>query len=90
MGPAIFVIAILGCGDDQSAACKQVSTLPTEYTTQASCLAARQGALENSTDLDFPTIVAECRRTGQSVPIAAERRPAAPDAPLRPLVVASR
>ncbi|RST29818.1 hypothetical protein HMF7854_02500 [Sphingomonas ginkgonis] len=85
MGPAAFVIAILGCSDGQSA-CQQVSTLPTQYESQASCLAATQDALSNSTDLDFPTIVAECRRSGQPLSPAAEHK--APKA--RPLVIASR
>lgn len=86
MGPAAaFVIAVLGCGDGQTS-CQTVNTLPTKYDSQASCLAATQDVLANSTDLDFPTIVAECRRTGAPLPLKAERK----TDQLRPLVIASR
>ena len=62
MGPGYFVIAILGCADG-SAACTPVATVPTHYATEAACSAATGDALARNTDLDFPTLVAECRST---------------------------
>ena len=60
MEPAYFVIAILGCADG-SAACTPVATVPTHYANQATCAAATGDALATRNDLDFPTLVAECR-----------------------------
>ena len=69
MGPGYFVIAILGCADG-SVSCTPVATVPTHYATQAACSAATGEALARNSDLDVPTLVAECRpgvlRTGAS------------------------
>ena len=72
MGPGYFVIAILGCADG-SAACTPVATVPTRYATEAACSAATGEALARNTDLDFPTLVAECRR-GAAVPASGVER----------------
>ena len=72
MGPGFFFIAILGCGDG-SAACTPVATMPTRYESRSACAAATGPALANSTEFDFPTILAECR-PGNSP--AATRAPA--------------
>lgn len=69
MEPAYFVIAILGCADGGSA-CTPVATLPTRYENAAQCSAEAGAALGRSTDFDFPTLLAECRRT---MPAAAAR-----------------
>jgi hypothetical protein len=61
MGPAYFVIAILGCADGGSA-CNPVATLQTHYSTQAECIAATAGALIENDGFDFPTLVASCRK----------------------------
>ena len=68
MGPAYFVIAILGCADG-SQACTPVATMPVQYADAQSCAASVSKALAANSDLDFPTLVAECQ--------AVERRPAA-------------
>ena len=60
MGPAGYFIAILGCADG-SMACQPVATLSTRYESQASCAAATAGALVANSDLDFPTLIAQCR-----------------------------
>ena len=60
MGPAFFVIAILGCADG-SAACTPVATMPTRYESRAACAAATAPALLASGDFDYPTVLAECR-----------------------------
>lgn len=63
MGPAYFVIAILGCADGGSA-CTPVTTLQTHYSTQSECAAASGAALIQNSNFDFPTLVASCREAG--------------------------
>jgi hypothetical protein len=60
MGPAYFVIALLGCADG-GGACTEVATLPAHYGTETECTAATAAALVENSNLDFPTIVARCR-----------------------------
>ena len=60
MGPAAYVIAILGCSDG-AAACTPVATLPARYESEATCFAATGGALADGMGFDFPTIVAQCQ-----------------------------
>jgi hypothetical protein len=63
MGPATFLIAILGCGEAE-APCQQVRTLETRYESQAACSAATDAALMRNSDADFPVIVARCVAAG--------------------------
>ena len=60
MGPAYFVIAILGCADGGSA-CTPVADLPTRYATEEQCSAAAGAALIENSDFDYPTLLARCR-----------------------------
>ena len=60
MGPAYFVIAILGCADGGSA-CTPVATLETRYASEAQCAAASGAALIENSGYDYPTLVANCR-----------------------------
>lgn len=60
MGPAAFVIAIMGCADGGSA-CTAIKTLPVSYRTESACVAATPAALYNGDSYDFPTIVAQCQ-----------------------------
>lgn len=60
MGPAYFVIAILGCADG-GGSCTPVATLQTRYESAAECSAATSAALEANSNFDFPTLVARCR-----------------------------
>lgn len=60
MGPLGYVIAILGCSDG-GASCQTVATLAPRYANAAQCAAARDGALDANSDLDFPTLIAQCR-----------------------------
>jgi len=76
MGPIAYVIAILGCADG-SAQCTPVATMPTRYESQASCTAATGVALSQSTDFDFPTIVAECRKASAVPAAQRSERPSA-------------
>ena len=73
MGPAAYVIAILGCADG-AAQCTPVATLPARYESEATCFAATGGALADSIQADFPTIVAECRRA-ETHSVENKRRP---------------
>jgi acyl-CoA synthetase (AMP-forming)/AMP-acid ligase II len=60
MGPAYFVIAILGCADGGTA-CTPVATLQTHYATEAECTEATGAALIENSQLDYPTLLARCR-----------------------------
>ena len=60
MGPAAFVIAIMGCADGGNA-CQAIETLPARYHNEAACEAATPAALYRGGKYDFPTIVVECR-----------------------------
>lgn len=76
MGPVTYVIAILGCADG-SASCQTVATLAPRYENAAQCAAARDGALDANSDLDFPMLVAQCRKSGAH-PAAAKAMPRTP------------
>lgn len=62
MGPVGYFIAILGCADS-GASCQTVATLAPRYETAAQCAAARNDALDRNSDLDFPTLVAQCQKS---------------------------
>jgi hypothetical protein len=79
MGPAYFVIAILGCADGGSA-CTPVATLQTHYATQAECSAATSEALMENSDFDFPTLLARCRAATTKTAEARHDRPLPPRA----------
>ena len=74
MGPAYFVIAILGCADG-SQACTRVATMPTQYASEQACAASVQSALASNTDLDFPTLVAECKPVSARPSASSEQKP---------------
>ncbi|MEA2999778.1 MAG: hypothetical protein QOH04_691 [Sphingomonadales bacterium] len=63
MGPGIFLIAILGCGEGD-APCQTLRTLDTPYETRAACAAATEDALSRNAGLDAPVIVAQCVAAG--------------------------
>ncbi|MEA3065655.1 MAG: hypothetical protein QOJ27_2107 [Sphingomonadales bacterium] len=71
MGPGIFLIAIMGCGE-ADAPCQSVRTLEARYESHAACTAATEAAVIQNSDVDFPVVVAQC--------IAAGAKPAAPKA----------
>ena len=80
MGPAYFVIAILGCADGGSS-CTPLATLQTRYSSEAQCSAATTAALEANTEFDYPTLVARCRlgaplsaEAGREAPVPASAR----------------
>ena len=71
MGPGIFLIAIMGCGEGD-APCQQVRTLETRYESRAACTAATEAAVTQNSDVEFPVVVAQC--------VAAGARPDGPKA----------
>lgn len=77
MDQVLYVLAILGCGDD-SAQCQQARVEPVQYTSIQACQEAMPAALQRNTDVDFPVISAACQRqTGQVAdarPVRTQRR----------------
>ena len=73
MGPVGYFIAILGCADG-GASCQTVATLAPRYENAAQCAEARTSALDSNSDLDFPTLIAQCQKS--SVRPAAVQPPA--------------
>ena len=63
MGPLVYVIAIMGCGEGDQA-CREVRVAEPRFATQAACTAATADVLARYTDLAFPSVVAQCRRDG--------------------------
>ena len=81
MGPGIFLIAILGCGEAE-APCETVQMLPARYESEAACVAATEEALLRNSDADYPVVVAQCVADGKAPPRltpAEVERPGAPD-----------
>ena len=78
MGPISYVIAILGCADG-SGSCQTVATLAPRYENAAQCAAARDSALDASSDLDFPTLIAQCRKASSARPASAQSVKRSPD-----------
>jgi hypothetical protein len=62
MQTLMYVMAILGCGESD-AACREIRIDQQSYQTEASCRAATSAVLARHTDLEFPTVVARCRRS---------------------------
>ena len=63
MGLGYFIIAILGCGEGDTA-CQQVRILDTHYESQAACTQATEAVLPGQGDVDFPVVVAQCVAAG--------------------------
>jgi hypothetical protein len=61
MQALVYVMAILGCGESD-ASCREVRIDTQVFRNEASCRAAMTATLARHTDLDFPTLVARCRR----------------------------
>lgn len=74
MEPVFYVMAILGCGD-ASAACTEARIEPARYQSVAQCRAALPQALARNTDLEYPTIAANCRASGERMVKASLQTP---------------
>ena len=66
MTPMFFVMAILGCGDGNTE-CTEARIIPARYATMAQCRAALPDQLARNTDVPFPMIGADCRRSGAQI-----------------------
>lgn len=66
MGPVFYVMAILGCGEADTA-CQQVGVAQAQYATVEECNAATGNEVEQRMDLAYPVIVAQCHRADQKV-----------------------
>jgi hypothetical protein len=64
MGPAYYILAVLGCGEGETA-CQQVAVADAQFATQAACQAASEDTLMRHTDADYPVVIAQCRKAGQ-------------------------
>lgn len=64
MEPLVYIIAIMGCGDD-GVACQRERIAPATYSTAAQCQAALPVVLQRTGDLDYPVIQANCEATSQ-------------------------
>jgi len=64
MEAAFFVMAIMGCGDANTA-CTEARVDPVRYSTVQQCQAAMPSALARNNDLSFPVLSATCRSNGQ-------------------------
>ncbi len=93
MGPGIFLIAIFGCGEGH-ATCQPVRMLETRYESHAACMAATDNALIRNSDIDYPTVVAQCIAPQQAAAfhLTADEvtRPGPPPKALPPERIASR
>lgn len=67
MEALFYVVAIMGCGDDPAAACREARVLPARYATAALCRSALTARLAENTDVPFPSIAADCRMQGAQV-----------------------
>ncbi len=64
MNAALFVIAIMGCGEG-SLPCEELLVAETRFESHEQCLAATEDALmRHGLDAPFPLVVAECRASG--------------------------
>lgn len=63
MEPLMFVMAILGCSESD-AACRELRVMPAPYRSEAECMADTASQLIRHSDLLYPTLVAQCRRSG--------------------------
>lgn len=75
MGPALYIIAILGCGDGGQV-CQQVRLAPATYASHDACALAAPGVLARNTDVDAPEIRVECRSLGGPAMVQAKVTPA--------------
>lgn len=60
MGPAFYVMAILGCGEAETA-CEPVANVATRYESADACNAATTSVIEQHGDALYPVVVAQCR-----------------------------
>lgn len=65
MGPAYFIIAILGCGEADMS-CDEIGRTASSYQDMGSCMAATEIAMQRHSDIPYPVVVAQCRSGNSS------------------------
>jgi hypothetical protein len=66
MGPAFYVMAILGCGEAE-AACEPVGITATQYESVEACTAETAAAIERHMSQPYPVVVAQCQKADSTV-----------------------
>jgi hypothetical protein len=99
MGPALYVIAILGCGEG-TAPCEELRIAEPRYETRAECVAQTEAQLIRfGDDVPWPVVVAQCRAADAAADVVTPEEMLLPDPeqthPFRPaaatrLVLTSR
>lgn len=65
MAPLYYVMAILGCGEGETA-CEPVATVA-RYESAQACNADAEAALQAHGDILYPVVVAQCRQEGSRI-----------------------
>lgn len=63
MDPLFYVMAIMGCGDGNTA-CQQTRVEAPHYQSIRDCQAAMPAALARNSDVDYPVVTVACRASG--------------------------
>lgn len=66
MGPAFYILAIMGCGD-AAIECQQITRAESVFRTEEACLAETEAALIGASHQPYPMLVAECRNVSAQV-----------------------
>lgn len=78
MEPLAYMMALLGCGEGDKP-CNEVRLASRRFENQAQCLAAGEAEIMRATDVDFPVVVAQCRRAGERPQAVAASEVTLPD-----------
>lgn len=62
MEAVFYVMAILGCGEGD-APCRELRLAEPRYQSEAACTRETEDQLIRHSDLDYPVVVAQCRRS---------------------------
>ena len=83
MHSALYLIAILGCGEGDLP-CEEIRLAEARYESRAECVAATAEEVVRHTDILYPVVVAQCRSAnaaGEPVPADAIDLPEPEDNP---------
>ena len=80
MEPLLYVMAILGCGEDESR-CRELRLADARFASESACLAATEAELSRHGGLAFPIVVAQCRPAGAAARPLSGSDVALPDPP---------
>jgi hypothetical protein len=80
MEPLLYVMAILGCGEDEST-CRELRLAEARFATETACLAATEAELSRHDGASWPIVVAQCRPAGAAARPLSGSDVALPDPP---------